>query len=756
MDKDNRMVIPGTKTKKLKSFLAIFIAMLLALAVFAGTLQPVDAAVIMKKDCPSFCGCQGNWACPVYSFSSCTSQIPADSCPSGSECASGKCYCDDSNGDSQCDHALVLVKSCGSQCGCSGSYTRQLGQLSANSGMIMGSSECLVESFGICYSSQPSGSCPTGTGCNIGPSGSGCYCFDNDRDGYCGAVAGANKDCNDNDPAIKPGAAEICDGKDNNCDGKTDYLSTIGDLDLTSCGTDMQCKDYYCNEGVGCASTNMPSTTQCGTDTACTYTGCSGTCARTGTLNDYHCNGAGSCTYTTLACSGTCSAGTSCSAGSCASAMEICDGIDNDCDTEIDEGCECIDGQTRTISCGLTECANTADQTCVGGQWSGTCTPKPSSPEICDGLDNDCDGYTDNTPGSATDYTLTQSCYTGAPGTEGVGECNAGTQTCEQTSVCTSSTIECGGVPFECTTVCLAYGYTGQWGGCVGEANPQAETCNNLDDDCDGQTDEDLGSTTCGLGFCQVTMDNCISGVPQTCTPPSPPESSETSCSDTFDNDCDGYIDSQDPDCRCEISTALWSDTIVSDGTPVALMAFGKGYCEGESVTFDIWEDDNTLLMDWFGDLVNDDVVEDIGLTASFDSNNVASVQWPARYVTHDASYSPTEIGQPEYFFIAASANTVVPSSNLLIVTGNLPPQAPEPFLIEPNGGEVYDKSAVVKWEPASDPDDDALEYKLEYGISTESGDILWSSQPITQNYGYKKTAEYGGSEQEILVFDFG
>jgi parallel beta-helix repeat protein len=80
---------------------------------------------------------------------------------------------------------------------------------------------------------------------------------------------------------------------------------------------------------------------------------------------------------------------------------------------------------------------------------------------------------------------------------------------------------------------------------CVPKA-PITEVCDKIDNDCDGRTDEDLGATTCGVGACQVTVQNCINGVTQVCVPMNP---NTEICSDGLDNDCDGKKDCEDPNC---------------------------------------------------------------------------------------------------------------------------------------------------------------------------------------------------------------
>ena len=71
-------------------------------------------------------------------------------------------------------------------------------------------------------------------------------------------------------------------------------------------------------------------------------------------------------------------------------ADDNCDDLDNDCDGEVDEGYV----QTPT-SCGKGACSAEGQLTCVDGTVQDICSPGSPSSEICDDLDNDCDGEVD-------------------------------------------------------------------------------------------------------------------------------------------------------------------------------------------------------------------------------------------------------------------------------------------------------------------------------------------------------------------------
>src|SRR5438132_1376086 len=69
----------------------------------------------------------------------------------------------------------------------------------------------------------------------------------------------------------------------------------------------------------------------------------------------------------------------------------------------------------------------------------------------------------------------------------------------------------------------LATCTNGAWSPCVGEIIPSGEACNNLDDDCNGSPDDNLGTFTCGIGECVTTVNACSAGKLSQCLPKNPP-----------------------------------------------------------------------------------------------------------------------------------------------------------------------------------------------------------------------------------------
>lgn len=181
---------------------------------------------------------------------------------------------------------------------------------------------------------------------------------------------------------------------------------------------------------------------------------------------------------------------------------EVCNGKDDDCDGVADNGLSCgtggaggeqggagaggdasgqggdtQGGQAGTGGAdagagGLGGDGGSGGSPTAGAGGQGGDPSCKTQPEICDGKDNNCNGQVDE--GCDCTDGMSEACYSGAVGTEGVGVCNAGVKTCSG----------------------------GQWSLCVGEVLPQPEDCKTpQDDDCDGSAPACPGEVTCAMSI---------------------------------------------------------------------------------------------------------------------------------------------------------------------------------------------------------------------------------------------------------------
>lgn len=214
-------------------------------------------------------------------------------------------------------------------------------------------------------------------------------------------------------------------------------------------------------------------------------------------------------------------------------AIELCDGIDNDCDDAVDE-----DFGMLNMSCfaGVGACETAGFYICSETQDSLICTAVSGTPavEICDNVDNDCDGVVD---------LITMLCGISE------GECNPGINTCT----------------------------AGNWN-CEGEISPVAEACDGKDNDCDGSTDEDFVNLN---QLCSIGLGACLSSGNYVCTS----DGSRLECNavvidgvteacDSVDNDCDGQTD--------ENFVGLGADCMTGEGI---CMSMGTLTCNADGLS---------------------------------------------------------------------------------------------------------------------------------------------------------------------------
>ena len=320
---------------------------------------------------------------------------------------------------------------------------------------------------------------------------------DADGDGYM-----SDEDCDDNDASVNAGSAEVCDGVDNNCDGEVDegvtntyYRDADGDGfgDETTTSEACESPEGYVPNGNDCDDADTSA-----------YPG-----------NE-----------------------------------ETCDGVDNNCDGEVDEGVTTTyyadadldgygDADVSEEACSQPTGYVEDDTDCD----DSTDAAFPDNLEVCDEIDNDCDGDVDE--GVTTTY------YADVDG-DGYGDAGYTQEACARPT-----------------------GYSATAGDCddsVAEVNPDAdEECDDIDNNCDGDIDEDTA----------IDVSTWYA-----------------------DADGDGYGDADSSDIDCDNPVGYVADDTDCDDSEATTNPGASEYCDGHDDDCDgeIDEDDSVDVSTWYED----------------------------------------------------------------------------------------------------------------------------------------------------------
>ncbi|MCB9676436.1 MAG: putative metal-binding motif-containing protein [Alphaproteobacteria bacterium] len=351
-------------------------------------------------------------------------------------------------------------------------------------------------------------------------------------------TAGDATDCDDSSGAVHPGAPEICDGIDNDCNGLADIADGL------------PTQTWYPDpDGDGWGDATDPGTAACAP--------IAGLVSLAGDCDELD-------------------------ASVNPGAVEVCDQIDNDCSGTADDGLTVYDywddidgdgfgdGSPTGQACEPPVGAADVDGDCDDGDDS----VYPGAPEQCDGIDNNCNTLVD-------DDVATLDWYVDADG-DGFGDgTTAPVSDCLQPIGTVANALDCDDDPV------------------AGAAfSPDAdEICDGLDNDCDGDVDDDDTAVVATLYYPDADGDGYGSELAigiGACVPPLGyvanrldcvdadrninPEAVEA-CPDGLDNDCDGLVDAADPN-YVDTPVTYWFD---QDGDGVGTPALVVQACSGEA-----------------------------------------------------------------------------------------------------------------------------------------------------------------------------
>jgi len=356
------------------------------------------------------------------------------------------------------------------------------------------------------------------------------------------------EDCGPDDPSISPAVSEVCDGVDNDCDGSIDE-GTLSVYYADADGDGFGDADAETVEACEPPAGYVPNNTDCDDSNDIVYPG----------------------------------------------APEECDFLDNDCDGEVDDG---VTNEWYADADGdgfgdpdmpAEGCAEPTGHVHDATDCDDTqATVYPGAEEVCDELDNDCDG--------GVDEMVTTTYYQDVDG-DGWGDPTSVVDACFEPP-----------------------GYAETPGDCddtESTVHPGAsELCNLVDDDCDGVTDEDpIDGTTYytdadvdGFGDAELPVVACSapSGTVEDATDCDDADAAQYPGADEWcngeDDDCDGLTDESDavdaatwhadsdgdgfgdPDATtsaCSEPTGYTADAMDCDDTDAAVSPAADEYCNG-------------------------------------------------------------------------------------------------------------------------------------------------------------------------------